>query len=253
MNKFLKRIEELKKISKKEKIIFRKQKLENLLMESLAYDWELNKEEIRSIRAREKTIQEKYILNDLNKLQIDLYSVFDNLKKEASKEVDKFNSYVLVIVLINNILNNWWNIFWIWSKKIKIDIDMWLDSSEWILNIIIKLSYLILKEEPFLRYNHTKWLLLTNYLLKTINLPEIKFYHKDKKRFLRSMDHYIDYKKEFYLSIISELNKNIFNEISPQKIISLNELRKRKNIKNPYIKPGERWYGIDKKRYTILK
>ena len=246
----IKRIEKLKEkiISEELKII--PINIKNILIETLAYDWLFNKTQLSLIKERKKYVDKNFIQNELNILQLNISEIFDHIKSKYSHI--KSNT-LLCLLLIEEIIFSWKDIFGIWSKKIKYNLDNKIESQEWVLKAIIRLSYEILNKEPLLWYNFSKWILLTNYLLNTINLPGINFSFKNKKRLLRTLNNYIDYEKEILLTIEWNCYKLLKNELEPESIFPIEELKKLKNTSLVYIKPGTWWYWDDRKKYTFIK
>ena len=248
--KLIENISDLKKILQKKKINCSPINISDLLMDSLAYDNEMTKEQIRSLTARKIYIHEHYISQDLNMLQLQLEDIFQHI---TSKYKDVKKEPLIWYLLIEEVLANWNNIFWIWSKKIDIKINVDLKTTEGILEIISKILFMTLNEQPLLRYNFTKGLIFVNFLLKTNGLPGIILSYKDRKRILRNLDHYIDFRKEFLLTLQWEIYKNIYSSLYPEQIVDFNTLRGIKQVKNPYVKPWTWWYGEDRKKYTFIK
>ncbi len=248
--KYIERIVQLKKTIEKKKIKIEPVNIINLLMNSLAYDWEYNTTQIKLLKERKKYIQENYIEHQLNNLQLKFDESLDYIKNKHS---DISSNNLITLLIIEEVLKKWWNIFWIGSNKIEYNLETQIDSNTWVAKAICRLVFEILHNKPLLRYNFTKWLLLGNYLLNNIWLPGINFSYKDRKRILRNIDHYIDFEKEFFLTLEWECHKVIQGKVEPNSIISVEELKKKKNTTWIYLKPGTWWYGEDRKKYTFIK
>jgi hypothetical protein len=89
--------------------------------------------------------------------------------------------------------------------------------------------------------------------LNIIGFPGIIFSYKDRKRVLKSLEHYIDFEKEFYLTLEGRCYKLLYEKTSSEAIISLEALKKKRNTSHIYVSPGSWWYGEDRKKYTFIK
>ncbi len=246
--KNIENILELKNIIGNKNIPIIPVKIKDILTESLAYDWELNKEQIRVLKERNK-----YINNILDNKKIKLFNInIEDKFIDIKKKTQQSNNNLLCLFLINYIYEYWSDIFGIWNKKIRPYIEEWNFTTKALLKNITNFLFHILNKKPFLRYNYTKGLLITNSLLNIIWIPGINLYYNDRKRVLRYIDYYIDFEKEVLLTIESWLNRIIAEGTSEYKIVNISQLRKIKWVKNPYIKPGTWWYWDDRKKYTFI-
>jgi len=257
--KELKRINKLKEEISTYKIDIIPTNIESLLIETLAYDWifesllddsVFNKTTIKLVNNKSEYIKNSYIKKDI---ELFIQKLEKNFKENIRKNSNFKSPSLNVLLLINHILHNWSEFFWNWSKKIKYNLDNKIESQEWVLDAICRLTYEILKEKPLIGYNFSKWLVLTNYLLNIIGLPWIIFSYKNKKRIYKNIDYFIDFKKEFLLTIEWNCHHLIQNKIDPVSIISIEDLKKKKNTSLVYIKPGSWWYWKDRKKYTFIK
>lgn len=248
--KYIEKTEQLKKTIDQKNIKIKSMNILNILMDSLAYDWEYNTTQIKLLKEREKYIQTNYIENQLNGLQLKFDETLTYIKNKHS---DISSNNLITLLIIEEVLSKWWSIFWVGSNKIKFNLESQIESNIWVTKSICKLVFEVFHHKPFLRFNFTKWLLLWNYLLNNIWLPGINFSYKDRKRILRHIDHYIDFEKEFFLTLQGECNRVIQEKISPKSIISVEDLKKKKNTTWIYLKPGTWWYGEDRKKYTFIK
>ena len=221
---------------------------EILLMDSLAYDWEYSIEKMAHIKDRKKFIQKKFIKNQINSLQLKFDETLEYMKTKYSHIS---SDRLITLLIIESVLQNWSQIFWAGSKKITYKIDAQIDTDQGTIRAICRLLYQILREHPLQRFNVTKGLLLTNYLLNNIWIPGIIFAYRDRKRILRSLDTYIDFEKEFFLTLEWRCHKSILEDFAPKWIISLVDLRKEKNTTHTRVKPGQWWYWEDGRKYTI--
>lgn len=237
-------IKELKKETTEGKL-----DLELMLIDSLVYDWEFPTSVEKQPEKRKEYIEKnnflEIFLDEIEKIE-ELFRK-ENLSpywtEIASKNLESF----IFISLLTWI--HWNNIYWISAKNINIKIN---PDGE-ILKAISKLFHEIITKKPFLRFNFSRWLLLVNILLKKIWYPPLYISSNDKKRVYKTIDYYIDFEKEFMITLLSRINKNIYENKYPKKIISAKEKRTKENKKSVYLKPGYWWWWEDRLIYTINK
>lgn len=237
-------IQELKKEIKAEKL-----NLELILIDSLVYDLEFPP----SVEKQPEKRKEYIVKNNLIELfSGEIEKLEDLFKKEnlspywteiASKNLESFIFISLLTWMY------WNNIYWISAKNISIKIN---PDGE-ILKSICKLFHEIITKKPFLRFNFSRWLILVNILLKKIWYPPLYISSNDKKRVYKAIDYYIDFEKEFMITLLSRINKNIYENTSPEKIISAKEKREKENKQSIYLKPGYWWWWENRLVYTINK
>lgn len=239
----------LKEKIEKNSLIISEVKIEKLLIDSLAYDWEFNKTQLEIVKERKNYIQKHFTEGNIKLLQIELKDILEHLKEKTLQK----NPNLLCLFMIEYINKNWSDVFGTGSRKVQLDLKEWIFTTEASLENISKLLFKFLNKTPLLRYNYSKWIYITNYLLNIIWIPGIIFSYNDRKRIIRSVDHYIDFQKEFLITVEGELNKIIAEGLYKDQIIGTGMLRKIKWIKNPYITPGTWWYWEDRKKYTFIK
>lgn len=235
-------IKELKKEIKQEKL-----NLELMLMDSLVYDWEFpTSVEKQPEKRREYILKNNLIdlfLSEIEKLE-DLMkkeSIFPYWSEIISKNLESF-------VFISSLTWMYWNnVYWISAKNINIKIN---PDGE-ILKTISKLFHEIITKKPFLRFNFSRWLILTNILLEKIWYPPLYISSNDKKRVYKAVDYYIDFEKEFMITLLSRINKNIYENKFPKKVISAKGKREKENKQSVYLKPWYWWWWDDRLIYTI--
>jgi hypothetical protein len=256
MNK-LKDLISLYEILRKNNISVTPNTWENLLVESLVYDNEFNNYELKELELRKKEVQRSYLEGSSNSLHFNLRPDLELLTQEIIQKMDTpeitRNKNILCNTLIIRIVENWEKFFWKDAKKIYPNINNNDFSTEETLNGIMHFLYLFLNKEPLKRFKMTRALIINNYLLNLIGFPGIIFSSKSKKRVLRSIDHYTDFKKEFLLTLEWECYKALYENNYPSEIISLDKLKELKKVTNLYVKPGTWWYWGDRRKYTFMK
>jgi len=256
-HKFMKEIEliiKLQQILEKNSVFIEEKEIHSILIDSLMYDQEIPKRESTTIKSRKKYIDKLYYHWSINISQLDITEDLERIKVEI-KNITEYNTLknnnVLCATMMEHIFSNWGKVFGIWSKKIKPPLNKDEISLPNNLDNICKILQSMLTKKPLLRYNWTKSIILSNYLLLCLWLPWINFNHKDKKKIIWTLGTYKKFKKEFLLAIISELYKLYYESIEPSEIVTIPEFASKKWVKYPYIKPGTWWYKENIK-YTFL-
>lgn len=236
-----------------EKILEIKQKIINnqeldldyLLADSLAYDGEFPNYVIENPAIRLEYMEK-------NKLQDFFKEEIGYLEEIDSKIPNVWSKNLRALLFINDIVTKEWrNMFWISAEPIELNIDTTNESDLYILKTLWKLFFLIVNKKPFLRFNFSRAIILVNFILQKLKYPCIYFSFKDRKRILREVDHYIDFDKEFLLSLFSSINKELYENFYKDQIISVEEKKLELWKKDIYIRPGYWWRWKDRRKYTI--
>lgn len=207
-----------------------------LLSESLCYDNAFPQYLLEQPTERERIVHEKKYFLEMEK---ELFTLSELLQE---KNIQSFS------LLLKE---NWKKIYGISSNNITFEIPI-EENFEASLKLWIKIFWSILYKKPFLKWNHTRWILLFNMILSHLGLPWIILYHKDRKRILREIDHYIDFEKEIMLTIISSYRKNLYEKNFPEAILKVEEYRIASWKSSVYIKPWYWWRWDDRQKYMIL-
>gem|GEM_PF-6300998 len=107
------------------------------------------------------------------------------------------------------------------------------------LQLIAKLFFKLINKRS-LKLSWTYGTIITNLIFRKINLPSIYFHSEDRARILRSADHYVDFEKEFILTISDFLNKNLSlnNFLESETLENLRQTQKKDSI---YTRLGYKW------------
>ena len=257
-------MEEISKILKlwevirKENLKIEELPLAKILLDSLVYDKEFWKEEVNLFSLREKTVNEFFINWTNNYLDLNIKTKIQNITEKIKENIEvkqlTKNKGLLCTAIIIKIIENTQIYFWVEKKKKKPLINTENYNEKEALTNIINLTHYIIYNQLFPRFNFSKSLIICNYLLTDILwFPWIVFSSKSKKRLWRTIDYYIDFEKEFLLTLSWECYKVIYMNKFPEKIRSIKSIEEEKGYKKIYIKPGTWWYWDDRQKYTFVK
>lgn len=225
--------------------------LEELCLETFLYDGVFNLEKERKLiqpRLDHISIDKRGKIQELAELQDKVYDVVRKADEHFAKNplieyVDRLHpmetGVLREVYIFSNIHESLSRIF-PGMKKLSLNTDR--KSFEELLEFVADFLRVTLSRENFRTENFSKSMMVANMFLSVLKLPEIVIYHRDRARFLRSLDSKTAFDKEFSLTILNFLHKIIATEIFPEMDISIEDLKREKGVSNTYVPIGYSWY-----------
>lgn len=231
--KELKILKELVSLMKEEWIKGETIAIDKVLVDSLRYDKATEKTHIPELEKDAAKIQESGVFKEV-------YNLLDDIECSLSWIWNIQNE--LRVALIINVLyerlvpeNK--------REKISLEKEPITVISDFMFNLVNYWSLKVLK--------FSKSLIIVNHLLNLLSLPNISFNYRDFKRISKNLDYKVDFQKEFVLSLYGMCLKSYYTAKHPEKIITVEEMRKIRNTTSSKIKPS--WYWEDRIKYTFIK